>query len=103
MVDTLGSVELKSGEQMEIVRVVPPEPEWRDRILPFLGHKGEPWQWQMEIAFREGMPGALQYYYEGLVDGTIVGNIMTIESMDPPIGILGHVFTPAEQRRKGIC
>lgn len=103
MVDTLGSVELKSGEQMEIVRVVPPEPEWRDRILPFLGHKGEPWQWQMDIAFSEGMPGALQYYYEGLVDGTIVGNIMTIESMDPPIGILGHVFTPPEQRRKGIC
>jgi GNAT superfamily N-acetyltransferase len=103
MVDILGTVELKSGEQMEIVRVVPPESAWKDRILPFLGHKGQPWQWQMEIAFDQGLEGAKQYYYEGVVDGQIVGNIMTIESMDPPIGILGHVFTPPEQRRKGIC
>jgi len=103
MVDTLGTVALKSGEQMEIVRVVPPEPDWRDRVLPFLEHKHQPWGWQMELAFDEGLPGATQYYYEGVIGGEIVGNIMTVESMDPPIGILGHVFTPEEQRRKGIC
>lgn len=103
MVDTLGTVELKSGEDMQIVRVVPPEPDWRDRILPFLGHKGEPWQWQMEVAFDEGLPGATQYFYEGVLEGAIVGNIMTVESMEPPIGILGHVYTPPEQRRKGIA
>ena len=103
MVDTLVTVELKSGEQMEIVRVVPPEAQWRERILPFLEHKEQPWGWQMEIAFDEGLPGATQYYYEGVLDGEIVGNIMTVESMDRPIGILGHVFTPEEQRRKGIC
>ncbi len=103
MVDALGTVELKSGEQMEIVRVVAPEPEWADRILPFLAHKIEPWQWQMQVAFSEGLPGAVQYYYEGVLDGTIVGNIMTVEAMDAPIGILGHVFTPPEQRRKGIA
>ena len=103
MVDALGTVELKSGEQMEIVRVAAPEPDWADRILPFLAHKMEPWQWQMQVAFSEGLPGAIQYYYEGVLDGTIVGNIMTIEAMDAPIGILGHVFTPEEQRRKGIA
>ena len=103
MVDEVGTVELKSGEQMEIVRVAPPEPDWRDRVLPFLAHKIEPWQWQMHVAFDQGLPGATQYYYEGVLDGEIVGNIMTVESMDRPIGILGHVFTPEEQRRKGIC
>ncbi|MGM0493002.1 MAG: GNAT family N-acetyltransferase [Armatimonadota bacterium] len=103
MVSTLDTVELKSGEWMEIVRVVPPEPAWRDRILPLLAHKSQPWQWQMETAFDEGLPGATQYFYEGVVEGEIVGNIMTVESMDPPIGILGHVFTPEEHRRKGIC
>ncbi len=103
MVDTLGTVELKSGEQMEIVRVVPPEADWAERILPFLAHKIEPWQWQMQVAFSEGLPGAVQYYYEGVLDGTVVGNIMTIEAMEAPIGILGHVFTPPEQRRKGIA
>ncbi len=103
MVDELDTVELKSGEEMQIVRVVPPEPEWAERILPFLAHKGEPWMWQMETAFKEGLPGATQYFYEGVLDGEVVGNIMTVESMDPPIGLLGHVFTPEQQRRKGIC
>jgi hypothetical protein len=103
MVDRLDTVELKSGEQMEIVRVVPPEADWGERILPFLAHKSNPWQWQMKLVFEEGLPGAAQYFYEGVLDGEIVGNIMTVESMDPPIGILGHVFTPEEQRRKGIC
>lgn len=103
MVDTLGTAELKSGEEMEIVRVIPPEPDWRDRVLPLLAHKSQPWQWQMELAFDEGLAGATQYFYEGVVGGEIVGNIMTIESMDRPIGILGHVFTPEEHRRKGIC
>ncbi len=104
MVETLRTVELKSGEQMQIVRVIAPDAEWRDRILPLLGHKGEPWQWQMEVAFDEGLEGATQYFYEGVLEsGEIVGNIMTVESMDPPIGILGHVYTSPEQRRKGIC
>lgn len=103
MVDALGHVELKSGEGMEIVRVTAPDAEWKERILPFLSHKGQPWQWQMETSFNEGLAGATQYFYLGVLDDEIVGNIMTTESMDPPIGILGHVYTPPEHRRKGIC
>ncbi len=100
----LTDVELKSGEAMRIVRVTAPAPDWKDRIVPFLEHKGQPWVWQMELAFDEGLPGARQHYYLGVLEtGEVVGNIMTTESMDRPVGILGHVFTPPEHRRKGIC
>lgn len=104
MHETLGTVELKSGETMHIVRVTAPDDEWKDRILPLLGHKGQPWQWQMEIAFDEQLEGLQQHFYVGALDsGEVVGNIMHVEAMVPPIAILGHVFTPPEHRRKGIC
>ncbi len=104
MHQTLGTVELKSGEAMQIVRVTAPDDEWKDRVLPLLGHKGQPWQWQMKIAFEEELEGLQQHFYVGALDsGEIAGNIMTVEGMEPPIGILGHVFTPPEHRRKGIC
>jgi len=100
----LSEVELKSGEGMRIVRASAPSPEWKDRILPFLQHKGEPWLWQMDLALDEGLGECAQYYYLGVLEtGAVVGNIMTTESMAPPIGLLGHVFTPPEHRRKGIC
>ncbi len=104
MQEHLCEMELKSGEAMRIVRVSAPAPEWKDRILPFLGHKGEPWLWQMDLALDEGLGECAQHYYLGVLEtGEVVGNIMTTESMAPPIGILGHVFTPPEHRRKGIC
>ncbi|MGD9495011.1 MAG: GNAT family N-acetyltransferase [Armatimonadota bacterium] len=100
----LTDVTLKSGEPMRIVRIDAPDPVWKDRILPFLQHKGDPWLWQMEVALGEGLGECAQHYYLGVLEGgEVVGNIMTTESMQPPIGILGHVFTPPEHRRKGIC
>lgn len=100
----LHDVELKSGETMHIMRIAAPDPMWKKRILPFLRHKGEPWLWAMALALDEGLEGCAQYYYLGVLEnGEVVGNIMTTESMDPPIGILGHVFTAPEHRRKGIC
>ena len=104
MLEHLAEVELKSGEAMRIVRVSAPAPEWKERILPLLGHKGQPWLWQMEVALDEGLGECAQHYYLGALEGgEVVGNIMTTESMARPVGILGHVFTPPEHRRKGIC
>ncbi len=104
MEHTLAEVTLKSGEAMTVVKVVAPAPDWRDRILPFLQHKGDPWLWQMGTAFDEGLGDATMNFFEGVLDdGTIIGNITTAESHDRPIGLLQHVFTPEAQRRKGIC
>jgi len=105
MEQTLAEVTLKSGEPMRVIKVVGPAPGWEERILPFLLHKGDPWLWQMGNAISEGLGGgAAHNFYEGVLeDGTIVGNIATIEAHDRPIGLLQHVFTPEEQRRKGIA
>jgi hypothetical protein len=40
-------------------------------------------------------------YYVGLLGSRIVGNVMIVG--DGRAGILGHVFTRPEHRRKGIC
>lgn len=104
MEQKLAEVILKSGEPMSIFKVTAPAPQWEERILPFLQHKGDPWLWQMKSAIAAGLPGATQHFFEGVLsDGTIVGNITTVEAHDPPIGLLQHVFTPPEHRRKGIC
>ena len=94
---------LKSGQQMEVVRVQAPHPELADDILTFLQHKGEPWMDQMRAALNEGLPTLDNFYYLGMVGEEIVGTVMLAEALPRPVGILGHVFTPEKWRRNGIC
>ena len=105
MHEQLATVKLKSGEDMRILRVTAPDEEFRGRILPFLGHKGEPWERPMQLALA-GDPSIADlstHFYIGVLGDAVVGNITHVEKLDRPVGILQHVFTPAEQRRKGIC
>lgn len=101
MVIDLGAVSLKSGEQAQLVQIVTPEPAWTDRLLPFLAHKGEPWMWPMKLALDEGIPGIRMNFFEVVLDGQIAGNITTVDAHG--VGMLQHVFTNPDQRRKGIC
>ncbi len=102
MVETLSDVTLKSGEGMQVVRTIAPEPAWTDRILPFLNHKGPHWLEPMRVAYDEGLDDVVMTDYLGVLgDGEIVGNITTVEYAG--VGILAHVFTPEHHRRKGIC
>jgi len=99
----LDTVTLKTGESMDILRVTCPDGEWADKILPFLAHKGSDWQLPMEENLKAPLEGLGQHFYIGVVDGDVVGNCSSIEGLHAPVGILQHVFTPPEQRRKGIC
>lgn len=102
MVHELGRTMLKSGEAMRVLKVTAPQPDWVDRILPFLGHKGESWLAPMRQAYESGLDSlALSDFVGVLDDGTLVGNITTVEHRG--IALLQHVFTPPEQRRKGIA
>jgi GNAT superfamily N-acetyltransferase len=101
MVATLDHQPLKSGESLEVGLVTAPDAELAPRIGSLLAHKGPEWQFHMESALR-GETGSLQTrYYLGLLSGEPVANVMTVESGG--VGILGHVFTQPEHRRKGIC
>jgi hypothetical protein len=94
---------LKSGQTMEVIRVQAPQPDMTEAIAQLLLHKGEPWLWQLRLALNEGLPGIDNCYYLGRVGEELVGNIMLVESLPRPVGILGHVFTPEKWRRNGIC
>lgn len=99
----LGQVTLKSGEQARLVQIVAPEPEWASQILPFLAHKGHMWLWPMEQALTEGLPGIRMNFYLLILGEEVLGNITTVESLEPPLSMLQHVFTNPDHRRKGIC
>jgi GNAT superfamily N-acetyltransferase len=99
----LRSVELKTGETMDVVRVTCPDHEFRDRILPFLAHKGPDWQVPMRENLAAPLEGLAQHFYLGLIGDQVVGNASHIEALERPVAILQHVFVPPERRRQGIC
>ncbi len=95
---------LKTGEEAEIWKVTAPDPAWKDRILPFLDHKGPKWKDAMARALEHGAGELVMNFYECVLPGQgIVGNITVLEALDRPVGLLQHVFTLPEQRRKGIA
>jgi hypothetical protein len=97
--ERLGEATLKSGERMEVGVILAPDPDWRDRIVPFLGHKGEPYASHIRRS-NEGPLDALETrFYIGHLDGQVISEVMIVGGRGA--GILGHVYTLPEQRRKG--
>jgi len=99
----LRSVKLKTGETMDVVRVTCPDEEFRDRILPFLAHKGPDWEVPMRENLAAPLEGLAQRFYLGVVGDEVVGNASHVEGLDRPVAILQHVFTRPDRRRQGIC
>jgi hypothetical protein len=97
--ERLGEATLKSGERMELGVISAPDADWRDRIVPFLGHKGEPYASHIRRS-HEGPLDALETrYYVGHLEGQVISEVMIVGARGA--GILGHVYTVPEQRRKG--
>ena len=103
MVEQLPSVTLKSGETAEIYKVIGPEPEWEERLLSRISHKGPLWDKPMQAALREGLPGLTMTFSQMRLNDYAVGNLTLVQALDRPVAILQHVFTDPEHRRKGVC
>ena len=101
MLSELSRAKLASGETARVVRLQTPEESWRDKVVPLLAHKGKPWVWQIEQTLSGEIAPLESYYYLALVGEEVAGNVCTFEQAGG--GILGHVFTRPEHRRKGIC
>ena len=99
----LKTVQLKSQEEFTVIRVAAPAPEWEERLVGVVGHKGEPWVGALRLVLAEELPGLEVYVYLGLLEGETIGNIMSTEATAPRVGILGNVFTAPAHRRKGVC
>ncbi|MCY3800126.1 MAG: GNAT family N-acetyltransferase [Chloroflexi bacterium] len=101
MYTELGTATLKSGEIATIARVQGPDAYWGELIEPFLGHKDRATRWQIRETIIED-PGLLEsYYYIAHLDDEVISNVATWEYRGS--GILGHVYTAPEHRRKGAA
>ena len=101
MVRELAEVTLKSGEVMQCLVVEEPEACWAADVQELLVHKREHVLWHIQRSIAGPLDELETRFYLGVVKGEAVGNIMTVEH--DGIGILGHVFTQPDQRRKGIA
>ena len=101
MYHKLGEAGLKTDEHMEVGVITAPDEPHAAEINQFLGHKPGNYKWHIERCVTETLDALETRFYVGKVDGNIITNIMTVEHQG--IGILGHVFTMPEQRRKGAC
>ncbi|MDE0485333.1 MAG: hypothetical protein OXI67_22410 [Candidatus Poribacteria bacterium] len=101
MYKKLGNTVLKTGENMEVGVITAPDERHAEEVKQFLGHKGGNWEWHIEQCVTESLDELKTRFYVGKIDGNIITNIMTVEHEG--IGILGHVFTLPEERRKGAC
>ena len=90
---------LKTGEPMEIGVVSAPDEAHADQIAPFLGHKGDPWNWHVAKSLKEPLDELETRFYVGKLGGTVITNVMTAEYHRT--GLFGHVYTEPEHRRKG--
>lgn len=95
----LGTETLKSADPFEIGFVEGPDPEWMERLIPFLGHK-EPWyEYHISKALSGNLDDLRTRFYVGAVGEQIVSHIMVVSARGA--GILGHVYTLPEWRRRG--
>jgi len=101
MYTRLGLETLKTGEPLEVGVVRAPDADWLPRLAPFLGHKSPDYRAHI-LGALEGPLDALQTrFYVGQVDGRLVAQIMVVG--DRGTGIVGHVYTLPEERRKGAA
>lgn len=99
MYERLGEAALKSGQRMEIGVINAPDAGWRDRIAPFLGHKAEPYASHIRRSHEGPLDELQTLYYVGHLEGKIITEVMIAGARGA--GILGHVYTLPEERRKG--
>jgi len=102
MYQSLGNAELKTGEVVEIgVFTSPVEEEFRESLNKLLGHKGWEWVWQIGLSV-DGKTDTLENrFYVARRGDDLISNVCTFECKG--VGLLGHVWTPPEERRKGLC
>jgi hypothetical protein len=86
---------------LEVGVVRGPDPEWSPRVAPFLGHKGLEYRTHIQRALDGPLDELETRFYVGTVEGRIISQIMIVGARGA--GILGHVYTRPDERRKGAC
>ncbi|MGH7143926.1 MAG: hypothetical protein ACREJ2_07275, partial [Planctomycetota bacterium] len=90
MYKDLGTVTLRSGETLQVLRVRMPDETWSAPVRQLLGHKGEVWRWQVEAGMARDLP-IDHFYYLLVKNGRPISNVTVVEHRG--IATYGHVFT----------
>ncbi len=101
MYEKLGDALLKNGETVEIGVIAAPMTAEAERLEKLMGHKGWEWRWQVGLGISGKTDGLENRFYVARRGEAFISNVCTFEK--DGVGILGHVWTPPEERRKGLC
>ncbi len=72
-------------------------------LIALLGHKGEPWVGDLRRRLRGALDGAEDHYFVARDDNRMVGHVWyTVAAVDPRLGLIGHVYTHPDARRRGV-
>lgn len=92
---------LRTGETLEIGVVLAPDDDYAPLVRLILAHKSRNDQWHLDEVFAGRVEPLETRFYLGRLDERPVCNIMVSEHGG--IGIVSHVYTMPEHRRKGIA
>lgn len=72
-------------------------------LVSLLWHKGSPWVEDIRRRVEGEMGGADDHFFVALCEGQMVATSWyTVSESDPKLGLIGHIYTQPEYRRRGI-
>jgi len=95
----LAETALRNGQRVDLLCIQPPAGKWRDRIAPFLAHKGQPFNWHIETNLGGHNDELEQRFFIASIGETVISEMMVAEKHG--LAILGHVFTDPDWREQG--
>lgn len=101
MYTSITASRLRTGETLEVGVVLAPDDDYAPLVRPILAHKSRNEQWHLDEVFAGRVAPLETRFYLGRLKDRPVCNIMVSEH--DGIGILSHVYTRPEHRRKGIA
>jgi len=101
MLSKIGEIPLKTGENMQILMVKTPDSHYERKIISFLSCTNKLWRWHLNMAVRGELDDLQARFYLGLLKRRIISNVSTWEHGS--IGIVAHLFTARNHRRKWAC
>ena len=97
----LGAVRLPEGAVLERIVVDGPDVGWKPRLLALLGHKAPVYLGHVHASLDGPLEGLATSFAVGLVSGVPVTVAMVAGAEGA--GILGHVYTVPDWRRRGAA
>jgi len=92
---------LQTGEHLDIAVVNPLDDKYQNLVRPVISHKSANDQWHLDQVFANRIKLLQTRFYLGLINDSTVSNIMVSENNRA--GIVSHVYTVPENRKKGIA